>query len=115
MDLLDPTHLEFEYVRWLGHLVDLMADPGVPLNVLHLGGGAWTLARYVAATRPACAAAGGRAGYGADRLRPRAAAGLGRRRHRVRSGEARQVLESLGDDSVDLIVVDVFSGLGSAT
>jgi SAM-dependent methyltransferase len=53
VDLTDPTHLEFEYVRRIGHLLDALdAPPPAPLRVLHLGGGAWTLARYVAATRP---------------------------------------------------------------
>ena len=52
VDLDDPTHLEFEYVRMLGDLLDLAAPPGDPLTVLHLGGGGCTLARYVAATRP---------------------------------------------------------------
>src|SRR5260221_505164 len=52
VDLDDPRHLEFEYVRRLGHLLDLAAPPGAPLRVLHLGAGALTLARYVAVTRP---------------------------------------------------------------
>jgi spermidine synthase len=52
VDLDDPQHLEFEYMRRFGHLVDLAAPPGEPLRVLHLGGGGLTLARYVAATRP---------------------------------------------------------------
>jgi SAM-dependent methyltransferase len=109
VDLLDPAHLEFEYVRWLGHLVDLLAAPGEPLNVLHLGGGAWTLARYVAATRP-----GSRqrvveldaalVDFVRERL-PSEGTGI-----RVRTGDAREVLGGLTTDSVDLIVVDVFSG-----
>ena len=52
VDLDDPRYLEFEYMRRLGHLVDLAAPAGEPLRVLHLGGGGLTLARYVAATRP---------------------------------------------------------------
>jgi spermidine synthase len=52
VDLEDPRHLELEYVRRLGHVVDLSAGEAEPLRVLHLGGGALTLARYVAATRP---------------------------------------------------------------
>ena len=52
VDLDDPEYLEFEYMRRLGHLADLAAPAGEPLRVLHLGGGALTLARYVAATRP---------------------------------------------------------------
>src|SRR5260370_26183424 len=52
VDLDDPEYLDFEYVRRLGHVVDLAAPPGRPLRVLHLGAGGLTLARYVAATRP---------------------------------------------------------------
>ncbi len=48
----DPTRLFFEYVRRIGHVIDAIGLPGSPLNALHLGGGALTLARYVAATRP---------------------------------------------------------------
>ncbi len=40
-------------MRRLAHVVDGAAEPGAPLDVLHLGGGALTLPRYVAATRPA--------------------------------------------------------------
>ncbi|MEU6096752.1 fused MFS/spermidine synthase [Streptomyces sp. NPDC047079] len=52
VDLEAPTHLEFEYARRLGHALDTLAEPGRSLDVLHLGGGALTLPRYVAATRP---------------------------------------------------------------
>ncbi|WP_329501094.1 fused MFS/spermidine synthase [Kitasatospora herbaricolor] len=52
VDLGDPTHLEFEYTRRLGHLVDALAPAGEPLDALHLGGGALTVPRYLAATRP---------------------------------------------------------------
>ena len=52
VDLGDPRHLEFEYMRRLGHLADLAAPAGQPLRVLHLGAGGLTPARYVAATRP---------------------------------------------------------------
>jgi len=47
-----PDRLAFEYMRRLASVVDSYAPSGVPLRVLHLGGGAMALARYVAATRP---------------------------------------------------------------
>src|SRR5215813_730597 len=50
VDLDDPLYLDFEYVQRLGHLLDLAAPDSAPLRVLHLGGGALSLARYVAAT-----------------------------------------------------------------
>jgi hypothetical protein len=55
VDLADPTWLRFEYVRRLARLLDAAAPRGVPLRVLHLGGGGLTLARYLAATRPGSA------------------------------------------------------------
>lgn len=48
----DPTRLFFEYTRRIGHVIDAMRLPGEPLRVLHLGGGALTLPRYVEGTRP---------------------------------------------------------------
>src|SRR5438094_1038191 len=50
VDLEDPTHLEFDYVRRIGDVIDCL-EPG-PLVALHLGGAGCTLPRYVAATRP---------------------------------------------------------------
>lgn len=52
VDAADPTHLFFEYVRRIGHVIDAVGLPGEPLRALHLGGGALTLPRYLAATRP---------------------------------------------------------------
>ncbi len=52
VDLLDPTRLEFDYVRRMADLIDDVGDPARPLSVLHVGGAGLTLPRYVAATRP---------------------------------------------------------------
>lgn len=48
----DPRHLAFGYVRVIAAVLDAAAPAGAPLRVLHLGGGALTLPRYVAASRP---------------------------------------------------------------
>src|SRR3954454_12398809 len=50
VDLDDPTYLDFEYVQSFADVIDAL-PPG-RLAVTHVGGGACTLARYVAATRP---------------------------------------------------------------
>lgn len=107
VDLDDPTHLEFEYVRRLGHVVDLLT-PARP-RVLHLGGGAWTLARYVATTRPGARQQvveldAGLVEFVASRL---PADGLG---IEVTVGDARAALTRIPPGSVDLLVLDVFSG-----
>src|SRR5690349_11154884 len=52
VDLSNPRYLEFEYMRRLASVVDAAGPAGARLRVLHLGGGALTLPRYVVATRP---------------------------------------------------------------
>src|SRR3954462_12164338 len=110
VDLGDPEHLEFEYVRRIGHALDLAAAPGTPLDVVHLGGGALTLPRYVAVTRP-----GSRQRVVeidqplTDLLRehlplPRGA------RIRVRADDARVGLAALQPRSADVVICDVFAG-----
>jgi spermidine synthase len=117
VDLDDPLHLELEYVRRLGHLVDLAGPAGSPLRVLHLGGGGLTLARYVAASRPGSSQLAVEsdpeiAALVSERLplgqpgRARTRAG----RIRVRVADARAVLERVKAGSFDVIVTDAFAG-----
>jgi spermidine synthase len=49
VDLQDPTYLEFEYVRLMADVIDLL--PEGPLSCVHVGGGACTIPRYISATR----------------------------------------------------------------
>jgi spermidine synthase len=53
VDLDDPTHLVFDYMRRIGDLIDAIqpASPA-PIRALHVGGAAMSIPRYVAATRP---------------------------------------------------------------
>ncbi len=48
----DATRLDFEYMQWIGHVLDAMRDEAAPLRAVHIGGAGCTLARYVATTRP---------------------------------------------------------------
>lgn len=52
VDLNDPRRVFYEYLRRIANVVDLAGTPGAPLRAIHLGGGAMTLPRYIAATRP---------------------------------------------------------------
>ena len=117
VDLDDPRHLEFEYVRRFGHLIDLAAPPGTPLRVLHLGGGGLTLARYVATTRPGSSQLAVESDAEVAELvrrrlplaqpsRARGPAG----RTRVRLADARAAVEQVPAGSFDVLVADVFAG-----
>lgn len=110
VDLDDPTHLDFSYQRRLGHLVDLTAPPGRPLRAVHLGGGAFTLARYVAATRPRSTQQVIERDAALVQLVRRELPLDASARVRVRTGDARACLAKIPDDWADLVVADVFSG-----
>lgn len=119
VDLDDPGYLEFEYMRRFGHLADLVAAPGEPIRVLHLGGGGLTLARYVAATRPGSwqVAVESDAPL-VEFVRQRLPLSQGGRRPRaglrVRVGDARAILEQAKAASYDLVIADLFAGATTA-
>ncbi len=106
VDLDDPTNLDIRYVRLLADIVDGM--PEGPIDAAHIGGAAFTVPRYVEATRP-----------GSDQLVFEidaalidiAEAELGLEltdRLRAEVGDARLAIGDLGDDSYDLVVGDAF-------
>jgi SAM-dependent methyltransferase len=108
VDLDDPTYLDFEYVQAFADVVDAL--PGGRLAVTHIGGGACTLARYVAATRP---------GSPQIVLEPdaemtalvRARLPFARgTRVRIRPVDGRGGLRDLADASADVVVLDAFLG-----
>ncbi|MDH6228045.1 spermidine synthase [Streptomyces sp. MJP52] len=110
VDLDEPSHLEFEYLRRIGHLVDTLGEPGAPLDVVHLGGGALTLPRYVARTRPGSRQQvveydGGLLEMVLHHLPLPEGSGV-----RPHVGDARAWLEAARPGSADLVVADVFGG-----
>ncbi|MYR45621.1 fused MFS/spermidine synthase [Streptomyces sp. SID5910] len=110
VDLDEPAHLEFEYTRRLGHVLDTVAEPGRALDVVHLGGGAFTLPRYVAETRPGSRQDVVEADRGlldvvAEHLPLPEGAGI-----TAHGADARAWLADAPDDSADVLVADVFGG-----
>lgn len=110
VDLADPGYLEFEYIRRIGHAADLAFPAGEPLRVLHLGGGALTLPRYLAHTRPGSRQLVAELDDAlTDLVRVHLPLPAGHR-IRVRAADARAVAESVHCGSYDLVVADVFAG-----
>ncbi|MGP3998882.1 spermidine synthase [Streptomyces sp. 8N706] len=110
VNLDEPTDLEFEYVRRLAHVVDVVAPQDRPLDVLHLGGGALTLPRYVAATRPGARQTVIEADRGlialvGEYLPLPAESGI-----TVHGADARAWLEKVEPAGTDVLVADVFGG-----
>jgi spermidine synthase len=111
VDLADPEDIFYEYLRRIGHIVDLAAPWGEPIRALHLGAGALTLARYIQATRP------GSVQYAVELERElldfvleRLPLPEGTDLHTV-IGDARSALAELPADlRFDVVILDIFSG-----
>lgn len=109
----DPRELFFEYVRRMGHVIDLVRPVGAAITAVHLGAGALTLPRYIDAMRP-----GSRQqvieldealiDFVREELPWDRGASI-----RVRYGDARAMLGRLPaglHGTVDALIVDVFAG-----
>jgi MFS family permease len=108
VDRADPTHLEFAYTQRFGDAVDSTFPAGQPLRAVHVGGGGFTMPRWLAATRPGSTSTVlevdpgvvqlGRRELGVDEIPDLD----------VRVGDARTTLAALPDNSADLVVGDAF-------
>ncbi|MGY1672250.1 fused MFS/spermidine synthase [Geodermatophilus sp. SYSU D00710] len=111
VDLADPAHLEFEYVRAIAAVTDVLAPPGEPLSALHLGGGGLTVPRYLAAVRPGTTSRvlevdPGVVAIDREQLGLETSADL-----QVRVGDARVGLADEPAGERDVVVGDAFGGL----
>ena len=112
VDLRDPTHLEFGYLRrFADATAALRADVSESLDVLHVGGGGFTFPRYLAAVHPD-------ARQTVLELDPQileiARSELGfepTERIQVHVGDARQSIRALPSEAFDLVFGDAFGGL----
>ena len=111
VNLRDPKQLEAGYTRIIGAVVDSLGRRRRPIAALHIGGGAFTLPRYIAATRPGSANTvmeidpalvdTAREDFGL-----RDTPGL-----RVEVGDARLLVAKKPPGSYDVVIGDAFSGL----
>jgi MFS family permease len=110
VDLDDPTYLRYEYTRWIADAVDGYFPRRKPLDAVFVGGGGFTLPRWLLATRPGSEAEvlevdGDLVDFDEERLGLQPSAAL-----RVSVGDARTTMRDVATDSADLVVGDAFSG-----
>lgn len=110
VDLTRPKALKFEYVRKVAAVLDALPAPGDPVRALHLGAGALTLPRYLAASRR------GSKQLVVDRdarLLDFVLSRLPLRRDadvETRVADARAAVEEAEDGVYDVVVGDVYNG-----
>jgi spermidine synthase len=108
VDLDDPTYLDFEYLQMLADLLDAL--PAGPLAVVHVGGGAFSFPRYVAATRPGSPQTAFEPDTALTAM-VRARLPLPRQlRLRIRPLGGRDGVAGMPDSSADVVVLDAFLG-----
>lgn len=107
VDLDDPTYLDFRYMRMFADVAN--AQPAGPLDVLYIGGGGFSLPRWMSETRPGST---NEVLEIDDSLVEIAEAELGLTDAdgiNVTVGDARLVLADLPTDGFDLIIGDAFA------
>jgi spermidine synthase len=108
VDLADPTHLEFRYIRLMADIIESQAPAG-PLHVVSVGGGGFTMPTYLETVRP------GTTNVILEIDAPLvdiAVDELGfESPEDVVAGDARISLRGLADGAADVVVGDAFSGL----
>lgn len=107
----DPLRLDFSYAQILADVIATAAPDTEPVDALHIGGGGFTMPRYLAAQRPGSTSVvleldPALVTIARDRLGLTTGEDL-----RVEVGDARTTLASQPDDAYDLVVGDAFGGL----
>jgi spermidine synthase len=111
VDLNDPTFLRYDYIRWIAKAIDAMNAPKAPLDIVFVGGGGFTLPRWLIATRPGSHARvlevdGELVDFDKEHLGLRTSPAL-----RVSVGDARIGMLDVSTDSADVVVGDAFGNL----
>lgn len=110
VDLDDPTRLEFDYMQRMADVIDAFAEPGTPVRIVHIGGAALTIPRYVAATRPRSSQTVLEPDEQVTAL-VREQLPLPRNSGiKIRPVDGRSGIAAMRDDLADIIVLDAFDG-----
>lgn len=110
VDVEDPTRLGYRYTRWIAESIRGSFPGREPLDAVFVGGGGFTLPRWLLATRPGSTAQvlevdGRVVEFVEDKLGLETSEDL-----QVTVGDARVTALDLPSESADLVVGDAFSG-----
>lgn len=105
----DPTRLEYVYSKWVADVVNATKGQKAPLNSITIGGGGFTVPRWIDATHPGSRSLvleldGGLVSFLEDRLKVPPPPEF-----RVVVGDARITMLDVPSDSADLVVGDAYN------
>lgn len=110
VDLADPTHLEFRYLRAATAAIDAVHPGDEPIDALHIGGGGFTLPMWLEATRPGTSSLVLELDPGIVELAEDELGLVRGPRLVVEVGDARVGIYDVADDAYDLVMGDAFGG-----
>ncbi|MBA3605225.1 MAG: spermidine synthase [Acidimicrobiia bacterium] len=110
IDLADPTYLELTYAQSMADVIDSTAPPGEPLDAVHVGGGGFSLPRYLAAVRPGSRSLVLELDPSIVELDEQQLGLVLDDDLRVVTGDARNNLRNVATDSAALVIGDAFGG-----
>jgi SAM-dependent methyltransferase len=107
----DPQRLDFTYAQIIGDVIAAVAPDGTPVDALHIGGGGFTMPRYLQSANPGSTSLvleldPALVQIARDELGLQTSPDL-----QVRVGDARLGIREAADDSFDLAIGDAFGGL----
>jgi spermidine synthase len=107
----NPRYLGFLYTNWISNAINAIGRPGMPLNAVFVGGGGFTLPRWLEATRPGSHSDvlevdGKLVEFDRNHFGLRTSSDL-----RATVGDARVTIRHEPTGSADVVVGDAFSGL----
>jgi SAM-dependent methyltransferase len=107
----DPQRLDFSYAQMFSDVIAAAAPDGAPLDVLHIGGGGFTMPRYLASAHPGSTSTVLELDpllvrIAQDELGLKTSADL-----QVRVGDARQGIRDVPEKSLDMVFGDAFGGV----
>jgi hypothetical protein len=108
VDLAEPANLAMPYTDWIGQVVDRHWETGEPIRAVHLGGGGYSIPRYITAMRPGSDQTvyeldGQLVDLIREQLGLTTTPGM-----RIHVQDARAGIDETPDATVDLVVQDVF-------
>jgi len=110
VDLDDPTYLELSYARSMADVIDAIGAPEAALDAVHVGGGGFSLPRYLTATRPGSRSTVLELDPSIVELDEEQLGLVLDDDLRVVTGDARLNLREVATDSADLVLGDAFGG-----
>jgi hypothetical protein len=115
VDLAEPANLAMPYTDWIGQVTDRHWDTGTPVRAVHLGGGGYSIPRYLTAMRPGSDQTvyeldGPLVDLIRDELGLTSTPGM-----RIHVKDARAGIAETPDAGTDLVVQDVFRAGAIAT